>query len=77
MVINCTATIKYCVPIEQVTTLHMDKLSETLAYLIASYFIFNIAYPRRFYPFLLFLQHAVMELKDSQPVPVDLVSRLL
>lgn len=49
-----------------------DFLDEVLAYLIASYFVFNIKYPKAYYPLLLFLQHAVFHLMDDQVVPITL-----
>ena len=37
--------------------------------LIATYFVFNIQYPKGMRAFLLFFQHIVFSLKDDQPLP--------
>jgi len=37
--------------------------------LIATYFVFNMIYPKQLYPVLIFLQHFVLSIKDKQPIP--------
>ena len=39
--------------------------------LISVYFAFNIAYPKPLYPLFLFVQHYVLLIKDSQPIPLS------
>ena len=53
-----------------------NKTVSILVGLIGVYFSFNIAYPKPLYPILLFLQHFVLNITDSQHVP-DIVKRVV
>ena len=72
MVFQCSSVTQYCIIVEKNCLITTDCFHEALASLIASYFVFNIAYPKQFYPLLLFLQHAVLNLSDGQTQPVSL-----
>ena len=49
--------------------LESKSMSDSLLDLIATYFVFDIAYPKYINAILIFLQHFVMDLPDKQPVP--------
>ena len=54
VIMKCSSTVQYCIAVEKKT---IDTFAEILAFLIATYFVFNIQYPKQFYVLLLFLQH--------------------
>ena len=72
IVFQCSSVTQYCVIVEKNCLITTDCFHEGLASLMASIFVFNIAYPKPFYSLLLFLQHAVLNLSDGQPQPVSL-----
>ena len=65
---------QYCVTVEKILLVSTDYFDEALACLIASYFVFNIIYPKAFSPVLLFFQHAIFNLMDNQTRPVSLTT---
>lgn len=58
----------YYIYIKSEHLLCADSLADALADLICVYFVFSIAYPKNLYPALIFLQHFVLGVKDSQQV---------
>ena len=74
VIINGASKKEFLVGVERTSLVTTSCLGECLGCLLASYFMFDIAYPRQHYPFLLFVQHAVCNLKDQigiQYVPVS------
>ena len=55
---------------EQETVIESSSVSDAMIDLIAAYFTFNITYPKFIKCLLLFIQHFVFGLKDSQEVPM-------
>ena len=62
-------TMEFYIYIESEFLLSVGSLGDALANLICTYFVFNIAYPKEMYAMLIFLQHFVLAIKDSQKVP--------
>ena len=61
--------VEYDIFIESECLVTVNSVADVLANLICSYFAFNIAYPKTLYPILIFLQHFVLGIKDSQKIP--------
>ena len=54
---------------EQDILLESKSVKDAIIDLIATYFVFDIAYPKQLNAIILFFQHYVFELTDDQPVP--------
>lgn len=54
---------------EQDILLESKSVKDAIIDLVATYFVFDIAYPKQLNAILLFFQHHVFELKDDQLVP--------
>ena len=52
------------------------EASSVFVGLIATYFTFNMAYPKAVYPVLLFVQHFLLCINDKQAVPISLTKLL-
>ena len=61
---------------EQQELLESKSVKEGIIDLIATYFVFNIAYPKPVHGILLFLQHYVFQLTDNAPIPTTTMSLL-
>ena len=70
------SSIQYFVVVERLVLDDSEEFIDAVTALISAYFTFNIEYPRPLYAAFIFLQHFVLKLKDSQPVP-PVVTRLL
>jgi len=57
----------YC---EHNNLLESKSVRDALLDLVAVYFVFDIWYPKSLDAILIFIQHYVMDIKDSQPVPM-------
>lgn len=60
---------QYFIACEQTVLCESKSVLDSFIDLIATYYVFNIAYPRAISPILIFLQHFVFDLVDSQDVP--------
>ena len=63
------STIQYFICAEQTVYLEAKTLMDAITDLVATYFVFNISYPRSTCPALIFFQHFVFGLTDKQGVP--------
>ena len=63
------ANAQYLVCCECDVLLESKTVQELVLDLIATYFVFNIEYPKSMRAFLLFFQHIVFSLKDDQALP--------
>ena len=54
----------------------LKNIKEATYQLIATYFVYDIQYPKPLLPILIFLQHYVVQLKDKQPIPPATVKLL-
>lgn len=70
--INCQVFIG-C---EQEIFFESSSIRDSIIDLIGTYFVFNISYPKYLNSIFLFIQHFVFDLKDKQPVPMN-VSNLI
>lgn len=58
---------------EQNIVLESKSVQDAIIDLMATYFVFDVVYPKPLNTILVFLQHYVFELKDDQPEPVATV----
>ena len=67
--------IQYFICCEQIIYLEAKKVIDAIVNLIcmATYFIFNISYPKALAPVMIFFQHFVMDLRDDQSIPTSTV----
>ena len=63
--------IQYYVAAERVLLGECKTLFGALLNLISVYFTFNIKYPKPLYSLLIFVQHIVLLVKDSQHTPIS------
>ena len=63
------STIQYFVCVEQTIYLEVKTLTDAITDLVATYYVFNISYPKSTKPILIFFQHFVFGLTDNQSVP--------
>ncbi len=73
LIVCCTAEeISYHVIVEQEPMCELSTFNGAIINLIASYYIYDIAYPKALNSLLLMIQHHILVLKDSQhdPPPV-------
>lgn len=72
-----TATVAPCIGIksdeffiitEKQVLCESENFATALVDMIAAYFTFNMSYPDSLYPLLLFIQHYILDIKDSQTV---------
>lgn len=64
---------------EQSILLESKTVRDAIIDLVATYYVFDIAYPKSISAIMLFFQHMVFEIKDKQVLPVTtskLVSNL-
>jgi len=54
---------------EQAVLLESKTVQDALIDLLATYFVFDISYPKCLSAILLFIQHHVFKIKDGQNVP--------
>ena len=59
--------------VEQEPTCELTGFDSALIHLIATYFIYDIAYPKPFKALLLMLQHHILGFSDKQPDPSSVV----
>lgn len=64
-----TEAAQYFIICENSVLLESKSLRDAFVDLIATYYVFDIAYPRSVAGVMLFFQHFVFDLKDQQPVP--------
>jgi len=67
--ISGTDTSQVFVCCERNMFMESKSMKDSLLDLIATYFVFDITYPKYVNAILIFLQHFVMDLPDKQPVP--------
>lgn len=60
---------QYFVVAEKEVLLESVDMRTAMVDLIATYFTFDIAYPKPLYSLLLFIQHHIFSVVDSQPQP--------
>ena len=60
VILNGTSKKEFIVGIERTCLVTTSCFGECLGCSLASYFVFDIAYPRQHYPFLLFIQHVLL-----------------
>ncbi len=66
MMVIGDSSVQFFVIAERAVVCQSDDFLESLLDLISVYFVYNIVYPKPMYPVLLFIQHYVMGIKDSQ-----------
>ena len=76
VIINGASKKEFLVGVERTCLITTSCFCECLGCLLTSYFVLDIAYPRQHYPFLLFVQYAVCNLKDEQELPTALTTFL-
>ena len=59
---------QYYIVVEK-NVLESDGVEESILDLIGAYFTFDISYPKKLYPVLLFIQHIMLNIVDKQRVP--------
>ncbi len=64
-----TENTQYFVACEQAILCEAKSIQDAVIDLIAAYYVFDIAYPSGISGILLFFQHNVLGMKDSQPLP--------
>ncbi len=62
---------EYMVYVEANCLITTSTLGDALADLLCTYFVFDMAYPKVMYPMLIFLQHTLMGISDSQRIPTS------
>ena len=65
-------SIQFFIACKQAVLLESKSFLDAILDLIATYYVFNIAYPKSLSGILLFFQHFLFGLKDSQPLPQPL-----
>ena len=78
----CTSSeaTSYHVIVEQQPTTEASTFGSAMLDLYCSYFVYDIAYPKPFYSLLVFIQHYVLELKDTQldpPTVIEITTSLM
>ena len=76
IIINGASKKEFVVGVQRTCLITTSWFGECLGCLLASYFVFDIVYLRQHYPFMLFVQHAVCNLKDEQELPTVLTTFL-
>ena len=71
-----TENSQYFISCERAILLESKTMRDACLDLIATYFVFNISYPKPVSAILLFFQHYMFDIKDKQSIPVNL-SKLL
>ena len=67
VLVCCTAEeSSFFVVAEAEITSELNDFCSALIHLMAAYFIFNLAYPKAMQSLLLFIQHYVFDLQDTQ-----------
>lgn len=64
-----TENAQYFIACEQMILCESKSNQDSIIDLIATYYTFNICYPKAISGILLFFQHYVFDLKDAQPLP--------
>ena len=62
-------TAEFMVYVESELLVSTNTLADALVDLMCAYFVFDIVYPKALYPLMLFLQHTLIGIKDSQKLP--------
>lgn len=60
---------QYYIVVEKDVLLESDGIEGSILDLIGAYFTFDISYPKKLYPVLLFIQHVMLNIVDKQRVP--------
>lgn len=79
-VFEADQSYQYYITSEHQIITESSSLLDALIDVFATYFTFDMSYPPKLYPLMIFLQHYVLELKDEQRQPNNvkiLVSSLL
>ncbi len=66
-----TESAQYFVACEQNLLCESKSVLDSIVDLIATYYVFDIAYPKAIAPVIMFIQSYVFGLKDSQVVPTS------
>lgn len=57
---------QYYIVVEKDILLESDGIEESILDLISAYFAFDISYPKKLYPVLLFIQHIMLNIVDRE-----------
>lgn len=66
-----TTNCQYMIACESFVLTESKSFKDSLIDLISAYYVFDIAYPKPLASCLIFFQHFVFDLKDSQLVPLS------
>ena len=69
IIVSSDVSYQFFVVIEKHILPESGSITTAILDLYASYFTFDIVYPKPLYALLLFIQHYVLCIKDQQPVP--------
>lgn len=69
MVLSSDSSIQVLVAVEKRVLTSLKSMKQAVLTLIATYFAFNIAYPKFCFPVLLFVQHNFLDVMDKQHIP--------
>ena len=67
------ATTQCFICVEQSIFVEVKSLTDAIIDLLATYYAFNISYPKSTSPLLIFFQHFVFGLHDQQAIPTATV----
>ena len=60
---------QFFITVEKQIVVNSSCINTALLDMMSVYFTFDIAYPKPLYSLLLFVQHFILNIRDSQPVP--------
>ena len=63
------ASLEYIIVAERIPIAHTKYILSAMVSIIAASFSFNVEYPQGLKPLLIFVQHFILGIKDSQAVP--------
>ena len=67
---------QFFVSFEKVVICECQSLRDAFVDLIATYYVFNVTYPKVLSGILLFFQHIIFEIRDEQTYPMNLLNLL-
>ncbi len=76
MVVGDSSALQFFQVAERIVVAESEGFVDALMDLICVYFTYNVQYPKPLYAVLVFIQHYVMAIKDSQPIPTILTATL-
>ena len=76
LICETNESCEYIVFVEKECLMSTKSVVDAVADVICAFFVFDLVYPRSVYPLLVFFQHTLMGIKDTEKMPASILTLL-